>query len=37
LKLYVIETPMRIEGIWLSTTQATRPPAEQRMPLRESK
>jgi len=37
LKLYVIETPMRIEGIWLSTTQTTRPPAEQRMPLRESK
>lgn len=37
LKLYVIETPMRIDGLWLSTTQATRPPAEQRMPLREGK
>ena len=37
LKLYVLETPMRIDGIWLSTTQSTRPPAEQRMPLRESK
>jgi ferric-dicitrate binding protein FerR (iron transport regulator) len=37
LKLYVIETPMRIDGIWLSTTQITRPPADQRMPVREGK
>jgi hypothetical protein len=37
LKLYVIETPMRIDGVWLSTTQTTRPAAEQRMPVREGK
>jgi hypothetical protein len=37
LKLFAIETPMRIDGVWLSTTQATRPPAEQRLPLRDGK
>jgi hypothetical protein len=37
LKLYVIEAPMRIDGIWLSTAQSTRPPADQRMPVRERK
>jgi hypothetical protein len=37
LKLYVIEAPMRIDGIWLSAAQTTRPPADQRMPVRERK
>lgn len=37
LKLYAIETPMRIDAIWLSTTQGNRPAADQRPPLRESK
>ena len=30
LKLYAIESPMRVDAIWLSTTQATRPAVEQR-------
>jgi hypothetical protein len=37
LKLYAIETPMRIDAIWLSSTQGARPAAEQRPPLREGK
>jgi ferric-dicitrate binding protein FerR (iron transport regulator) len=37
LKLYAIETPMRIDAIWLSSTQGTRPVADQRPPLREGK
>lgn len=37
LKLYAIETPMRIDAIWLSSTQGARPAADQRPPLREGK
>jgi ferric-dicitrate binding protein FerR (iron transport regulator) len=37
LKLYAIETPMRIDAIWLSTTQGARPSPDQRPPLREGK
>jgi len=32
LRLYAIETPMRIDAIWLSTTQKTRPSDAQRAP-----
>ncbi|MCI0583771.1 MAG: hypothetical protein L0227_12940, partial [Chloroflexi bacterium] len=32
LKLYAIEAPMRVDAIWLSSTQKTRPPADQGPP-----
>jgi ferric-dicitrate binding protein FerR (iron transport regulator) len=32
LRLYAIETPMRVDAIWLSSTQKSRPPADQGPP-----
>jgi hypothetical protein len=37
IKVYAIEAPIRIDGLWLSTTQSTRPLLDQRMPVRDGK
>jgi ferric-dicitrate binding protein FerR (iron transport regulator) len=37
LKLYAIESPVRIDAIWLSASQGARPTPDQRPPAREGK
>ena len=35
LRMYALETPIRIDAVWLSTTQNTRPPEKDRGPVEE--
>jgi len=37
LKVFAVETPMRIDSIWISTTQKTRPEASRHGPLKTAK